>query len=265
MRSATHSTIWEPTLIRAQPPVANRVVLGSTGTLTFDINNNVLKGSKGEAIRVRTTGTAAGLTGTGNGHVRNNTIGVQATANSGSAEGSGIFLFGDGGSDMVVAVTDNDVFQYNNHGISFTLGDELNNGSSFSATVKGNLVKSPGNINTDFNAIHLNNGTVGATDDFTTCFNIGGATTPEKNDVTGGSSGAIFPNNANIRLRQRQSTTVQLPGYAGPARDNADNEVVDTYLAGRNTLTTSAANSVSTGGGYVNSPGGAACTLPTAP
>src|SRR6185436_20817197 len=81
----------------------NRVVLGSVGPMTFDVNNNTLKGSKGEAIRVRTTGTAGGQTGTGNGHVRNNTIGVAGTANSGSSEGAGIFVFGDGGSDLVIA------------------------------------------------------------------------------------------------------------------------------------------------------------------
>ena len=48
-----------------------------------------------------------------NARVRNNTIGVAATANSGSTAGSGIFVFGDGGSDMNVAVTNNSVFQYN--------------------------------------------------------------------------------------------------------------------------------------------------------
>ena len=82
------------------------------------------------------------------------------------------------------------------------------------------------------------------------------------NNVVGSGSGAVFPNNANIRLRQRQSTTVRLPGYVGPVRDNSDNEVaeVDTYLTGRNTLSTVAANSVSTGGGFI---GGAACTAPS--
>ena len=94
----------------------NRVVLGSIGTLTFDVNNNTLKGSKGEAIRVRSTAAGA-TTGTATGHVRNNAIGVQGTANSGSSEGSGIFAFGDGGSDMTIAITGNTVRQHNNHGI----------------------------------------------------------------------------------------------------------------------------------------------------
>ena len=77
--------------------------------MTFDINNNTLTGSKGEAIRVRSTATGA-TTGTATGYVRNNTIGDAATANSGSSEGSGIFFFGDGGSDMTVVADNNDVF-----------------------------------------------------------------------------------------------------------------------------------------------------------
>ena len=235
----------------------NRVVTGAVGPLTLDIRNNTLRGSKGEAIRVR--GSATGTTtGTVNGRVRNNTIGVQGTANSGSAEGSGIFVFGDGGSDMNVAITNNAVYQYNNHGIRMDFGDEINEGSVFNMTVTGNTISTPGNINTDFNAIHLNNGTVGATDNFTSCIDIGGAGV--FNSVSGGGSGAIPPNNADVRLRQRQSTTVRLPGYAGA--DNNDAAVVS-YLGGRNTLATAAAsNTVPTGGGFT---GGAACTQPTVP
>jgi hypothetical protein len=60
---------------------------------------------------------------------------------------------------------------------------------------------------------------------------------------------------------------VRLPGYTGPAHDNTDNEVaeVETYLAGRNTVSTTAANGVSTGGGYVNTVGGAPCAQPSFP
>jgi hypothetical protein len=209
---------------------------------------------------VRTTATGT-TTGTGTGFVRNNAVGVQAVANSGSAEGSGIFLFGDGGSDMNATITGNTVHQYNNHGISMTFGDEINNGSSFQVRVTGNTVNTPGSINSDFNAIHLNNGTVAATDDFTSCVDIGGGSPALRNNVAGGGQGSVFPNNADIRLRQRQNTTVQLPGYVGPARDNVDGEVaeVGTYLAGRNSLTTVAGNSAVSGtGGYANSAGCAA-------
>ncbi|HZI18137.1 MAG TPA: Ig-like domain-containing protein [Pyrinomonadaceae bacterium] len=240
----------------APAPGGNRVVTGAIGTHTIDIRNNTMKGAKGEAIRIR--GSAeTGQTGTVNARVRNNIIGDAAVANSGSSEGSGIYIFGDGGSDMNVAVTGNTIRQYNNHGIRMDFGDEINEGSVFNVTVTGNSVNTPGTINTDFNAIHLNNGTIAATDNFTTCADIGGAGAL-MNSVAGGGKGATPPNNADIRLRQRQSTTVRLPGYGGANNNDA---AVVTYLQGRNTLSTAAAsNTVPTGGGFV---GGAACTQPT--
>ena len=243
-------------------PNGNRLVTGSIGNMTLDIRNNTLKGSLGEAIRVRSSAVPlpGTLTGTMNARVRNNTIGVAATANSGSTAGSGIFVFGDGGSTMNVAVTNNSVFQYNQSGILLQFGDETHNGAVYNATVTGNTVNTPGTLLNNFNGIQLNNGTIAATDDFTTCADIGGAGVG--NSVSGSGKGAVAPQNVDIRLRHRQSTTVRLPGYVGPVRDNTDSEVaeVDAYLAGRNTLATSSAESVTGGGGYI---GGAACTAPS--
>jgi methionine-rich copper-binding protein CopC len=238
-------------------PIANgnRLVTGSVGNMTLDIRNNTLKGSLGEAIRVRSSATGA-LTGTMNARVRNNTIGVAATANSGSTSGSGIFVFGDGGSDMNVAVTNNSVFQYNGSGISLQFGNEINNGASYNATVTGNTVNTPGTLLNNFNGIQLNNGTVNATDDFTSCVDIGGASVG--NSVAGSGKGAVAPNNVDIRAQERFGTTVRLPGYGGANNDNA---AVQTYLTGRNTLSTVAAqNNAATGGGFI---GGAACTQPS--
>jgi len=234
----------------------NRIVFGGVGNSTVDIKNNVTKGSKGEAIRVRSTAVGA-VTGTVNARVRNNVIGEAGTANSGSSESFGIFAFGDGGSDMTIAITNNQVFQYNNHGINLQFGDEINNGSAFNVTVTGNSVSNPGNLLSNFNGIQLNNGTVLATDDFTSCVDIGGAG-GLANSVAASGSGAVSPNNVDIRLRQRQSTTVKLPGYVGANNDNA---AVQAYLAARNTLATSnASNTVPTGPGFI---GGAACTTPS--
>ena len=109
------------------------------------------------------------MTGTMNARIRNNTVGVAATANSGSTESSGIFITGDGGSDMNAAITSNSVFQYNNHGIRMDFGDEINDGAVYNVTVTGNTVSNPGNILAAFNGIHLNHGTVAATDNFTGC------------------------------------------------------------------------------------------------
>ena len=242
-------------------PVANgnRLVTGSVGNMTLDIRNNTLKGSLGEAIRVRSSAAGA-LTGTMNARVRNNTVGVAATANSGSTSGSGIFIFGDGGSDMNVAVTNNQVFQYNQSGILLQFGDEINDGAVYNATVTGNTVSNPGNLLNNFNGIQLNNGTVAATDNFTTCIDVGGAGVG--NIASNSGRGGVAPNNADLRLRQRQNTTVRLPGYVGPTRDDSDDDVaqVATYLLGRNTAVTANGNSQIGSGGYI---GGAACTQPS--
>jgi hypothetical protein len=78
------------------------------------------------------------------------------------------------------------------------------------------------------------------------------------NSVAGGGKGAIAPNNSDLRVRQRQSTTVRLPGYGGAATNTG---TVQTFLSGRNTLTTvAAAVNSPPGGGFI---GGAGCTAPS--
>lgn len=236
----------------------NRVVTTATSTQTVDIRNNTIKGSRGEAIRVRSTISGA-LRGNVNARVRNNAIGLAGTANSGSSESFGVFIFSDGGSSMTAAVTNNSIVQYNNSGIHMTLGDQMGGAPVNNITVTGNTVNTPGNANpaANFNAIHLDHGTIDIpADSFTSCIDIGGAGVG--NNVAGGGKGAVSPNNNDVRVRQRQATTVRLPGYGGANNDNA---AVVAYLTGRNTLTTAAAaNSVPTGGGFI---GGAACTAPS--
>jgi hypothetical protein len=249
----------------------NRIVLSSTATLAYKIQNNILKGSRGSAIFVRSTGVngLGGAEGNMNGRITGNTIGVQATANSGSSEASGIDVEADGGGDHTALIDSNSVFQYNNHGIFMSFGDNTAGTAGSSArtmilqmTVTNNTVSNPGNINTNFNGIHLNSGTTaegaGTADDdqFTVCADI------KNNHVVGGGAGAVSPNNQDIRLRERILTTVRLPGYAGA---NNDNTAVQNFEAAQNnvggTPSVAAANTVSTGGGgYV---GGAACSSPS--
>jgi hypothetical protein len=245
-------------------PGGNRLVVGSIGTLTYNIDGNTLNGSNGEAILARGSGAAAsGITGTATGRITNNLIGTAATANSGSREGSGIDIFGDGGSDNTTLISGNTIRQYNNHAIVVTFGDEIINGAVNNVTVTNNNANTPGNLNTDFNGFHLNSGTVAATDDFTSCLELA------NNNFTGAGQGVNAPNNGDIRLRQRQGTTVRLPGYGGPARDNSDNQVAEIVTFMRppasggvksNVFGTGFAGSVSTGGGYIGT--GGACVTP---
>ncbi len=227
-------------------------IAGSTGaTFTYNIANNSFRDADGAALAV--SGGNNGVVSSGK--IDNNDIGVAATANSGSKSGSGIAFVISAGGTHSINIKNNDVRQYNNHGILLQVGDSMGAATNINAVVTGNSVNTPGTINTDFNAIHLNHGTVIA-DNFTSCFDIGGAGALA-NNVAGGGKGTVSPNNADIRLRQRQATTVRLPGYGGANNNDA---AVVAYLSARNTLTTAAAsNTVPTGGGFI---GGAACTLP---
>ncbi len=243
--------------VNAHPGAAagsNRLVTTSVGNQTVDIRNNTLKGSIGVAMLVRATivGATRGIL---NARVRNNTIGVAATPNSGSTTNGGIALEGDGGSQINAAITSNSVFQYNNHGILLEFGDEIIDGAAYNVTVTQNTVSNPGSTPGfgSYSGISLNNGTVNVPlDVFTTCADIGGAGV---GNSVANSGNAL----ADIRLRQRQGTTVRLPGYAGSNNNNAQ---VVTYLLSRNTATTAAALNTAPvpGGGFI---GGAACTAPS--
>ena len=121
---------------------------------------------------------------------------------------------------------------------------------SFNAKVTGNTVSNPGTGGLPMNGIHLNGGTVPG-DTFAICVDIGGAGALANTINGSGANGGT-----DVRLRQRQSTTVRLPGY-GVA--NNDNTAVQNYLIGRNVAspTALAENTVASGvGGFI---GGAPC------
>src|SRR5829696_5536548 len=185
-----------------------------------------------------------------------NVIGVTGVANSGSAQGSGISLTSLGGGSHTVAVTNNQIRQYNNQGILLQIGDATFGGNgTLNATVTGNTVAQPGTAPIAKNGIHLNAGLITG-DNPQVCLDVGGAGALA-NAITGSGSGGAA--GTDFRLRQRMLTTVRLPGYAGANNDNA---AVTVFEQARNggTPTGLAQNTVSTGGGgYV---GGAACPQP---
>jgi hypothetical protein len=216
---------------------------GINGTFTFNVNNNTFRDATGSAFALSSGGTAACVA---SGTISNNQVGVLALANSGSTSASGIAVVNSGGGTTRVNITNNIIRQYNNHGILLQAGQTLGNPVTFELTVTGNTISTPGNINTEFNGI--------AGENFISCVHISG------NTLTGSGNGVTFPNNQEFRIRQRQSTTVRLPGYGGANNNDA---AVVTFLQGQNTVTGgngAASNTVSTGGGgFV---GGAACALP---
>jgi hypothetical protein len=235
-----------------------KLTSADSANLTFNVAGNTVSGATGNALHFVHQVGAGDLTGT----VNNNSIGVAATANSGSHEGSGIELLEVGGTaaaNTSVAITNNQIRQYNNFGINLEAGDSgsASEAGVIAATVTGNTISNPGNnasISSIFQGIQLN-AAVFPGQSFQWCLNMKG------NSIigTGRNGGTDF------RLRQRQSTTVRLPGYGGTAFDTA---AVTTFIQNQNDANpnsaaaeaptpTGAAITDAAGGGFV---GGAACS-----
>ena len=228
---------------------------------SFHIEGNLFRDAVGHnVLMAKTTGT-----GSYSGTFTNNDIGAAATTNSGSLEGSGMKVQSTGLGSLTIAITNNRIRQYNNFGIELLTGGGASaTGGNFNATVTGNTITNPGTnpatAAISKNGVHLNGGTnVG--DTFAICADIGGAGALE-NSIVGSGLDGVPPTglgNIDFRLRQRQATTVRLPGYAAANNDNA---AVIAYVQGRNvgSPTGLVSNTVPTGGGYV---GGAVCTQPS--
>ena len=224
------------------------IVGGTNGSMTFNINSNTFRDSTGTALAVSCGNAGQSCAG----RIENNQVGLAGIANSGSTGGSGIAVVSSGGGTVTALVNNNQLRQYNNHGILLQAGQTLGNATSFNVTVTNNTVSNPGALNTNFNGIHLNNGTVPG-ENFTSCVDI------RSNSIVGAGAGSVAPNNADFRLRQRQSTTVRLPGYSGA---NSDDAAVVSFISGSQTSVTTGASSNTVGSGGGGFVGGAGCALP---
>jgi hypothetical protein len=182
------------------------------GDVTMDVSNNTSTGARGQAILI-TKGEGFGTTLSGS--VTSNTIGVPATANSGSSEGNGIDLEQNGGGALTMSVASNTLSQYNGDGIHLQAGAGVVESGQLNVALTGNKLSNPGSTAgiAAHQGVALNSGVMTG-DSFTTCLNIGTG-----NTITGsGSHGGT-----DFRLRQRQSTRVKLisptGGYTGGAFD----------------------------------------------
>lgn len=245
------------TLTNANPAIATggggvTVATNGTGDLTYDIETNTFRDAVGAAVLlVKSTG-AATMSGT----FHANTIGVSGVANSGSLAGDGLKVQTAGQGTMKAAITNNQIFQYNNFGIDLLAGGgAAAQSGAFAVAVTGNTIAQPGTSSATQgiakNGIQLNGGTVPG-DTYQICADISG------NTMAGSGADSVPPSGLgaiDFRLRQRQSTTARLPGYGGA---NNDNTAVVNFVIGNNvgSPTGSATNTVPTGGGFV---GGAAC------
>jgi hypothetical protein len=218
--------------------------------LKFNIYNNTFRDADGYGVLIYKSTDPGTLQGT----FDNNTIGVSSIADSGSRAGSGLKVQSAGNGIVTVKIQNNHIYQYNNFGIELLTGGSATAlGGNFNATVSGNTISNPGTGGLPMNGIQLNGGTVPG-DTYAICADIGGAGALA-NVITGsGANGGT-----DFRLRQRQSTTVTLPGYSGGI---ADTTAVVTYVSSRNSLSnTGLASASGSGGGFV---GGGGCAQPVA-
>jgi hypothetical protein len=196
-------------------------VAGAKGTATMDIQNNTFQNAKTNAVTIIKSHDIGGASGSFSGTINNNTVGVAATANSGSSEGDGFEITNEGTGNMTVAVTNNAVRQINSSGFQFVAGGGIASSGQFNINMSGNSVANPGNnsLITLLQGIRIDSG-VQSGDSFATCANFGA------NSITGSSDAA----NKDFRLVVNDSTTIRLPGYAGGSTDGT---AVAAFVAGK--------------------------------
>ncbi|HYH44298.1 MAG TPA: hypothetical protein VEG34_01325, partial [Thermoanaerobaculia bacterium] len=237
------------TLVGAAGNLGASITINPSGSakLTFDVKNNSIVGAASSAMTLN-LGTSSTASAELKGTVSGNTIGNAAVLDSGSGTGDGINVAQNGAGTLTALVSGNTIRQYSNlHGIHLVARD--GNGK-LNATVVGNTVSNPGSFAS--NAFMLNAGPV-STDTHQVCLVLGGPGAQANSFAGAGANGST-----DFRVRQRASTTVTLPGYAG---SNIDTAAVVTFIQGNNTGAPSGSATVNSppGGGFVN---GAACPLP---
>lgn len=226
------------------------------GSVTYDINANIINGAVTHAVTVSLGASAAGPRFSG--FVRNNVIGTTGQALSCSTQGNGIFSKAEGSGTSTIAIQGNTIRRCFDRGIEVTGRD--GNGV-LNATVSGNTVTEMSDTNnvtaTPREAFLMVAGStstniVGGIDSHTVCLALSG------NNLTGGAH-----KTGDIRTRQRFQTHVTLPGYAGTAFDTT---AVQNFLSGANGGAT--ATATANDDGTVNNDGyfgGGACATPAGP
>jgi hypothetical protein len=219
---------------------------GSAATVTFNIQNNTIKGSGLDAFLVQKGifGQNSGGNGSFSGSITNNTVGVSGVLDSGANnDGNGIFLVSTGGGTFRAVVTNNTIQQFSNDGIAAYA--EFGS-STMTITLYGNVVRQ-GDANS-FAGIDIENGAM-ASDTSKLNLVVGTAspsTTGSTNSFAG--SAAIF----DMELSNFGSSTVFTLYRNGASTTTAVTapEVIDADNPGNPGVDTSGG-----AGGFVLAPG----------
>jgi hypothetical protein len=235
--------------------------LGSSENVNFNISNN---GTAGNPLVGSVQGGAININegqggGTWQGQVSNNFIGNGSVANSGAAQSSGIRVENHSTSGTLSAIINgNTVKQWNNGPAINTQAGDAGNASNtgvLNVTVTNNTSTNPGASSQHGFVANIGAGSGSGTAADVACID------PRTNTLDGNTANG----GAGVRVRQRESSTVRIPGYTGTQYDSA---AVATYLQSLNTgsVGTATASTSSAGPGYTNtSPAGSACPQPAVP
>jgi Putative Ig domain. len=209
---------------------------GNQETFTFNISNNTMRDALGGALNIG-AGTGAGTNHNYSGTINGNVIGVAGVTDSGSKQGSDIFInFNDAGAGTF-NITNNQLFQYGNgNGINLNMGAFGSSNPYVQLVVTGNTISNPGTFGAQ--GVLLTAGTGPLPETGRICMTLGGA--GGLANVLTGSGGAAAPG-TEVRIRDRFDVKVGFPGYGGSTTDTT---ALATYLQGRNTVTSLAAISV---------------------
>ncbi len=205
---------------------------GTSGPTTISITGaNTFRDAVGNALTiVKSTGPST-QTGTFSG----NTIGVAGNTTLGSSAGDGLKLQTVGQGTLTWNVSNNQIYGFANFGVDVLAGGGATGQTgAVNVTVTGNTIANPaaaGGFPT--NGLQFNIGTVPAVppaagDTYNACLQIGGPGALANTVNATGTNGA-----PDIRPRQRQGTTIRLPGYGGSATDDT---AVDAFVAANNRL-----------------------------
>jgi methionine-rich copper-binding protein CopC len=239
-------------------PFAQNLLVTAGGTMTFDVNSNHFDTAAAVQAQGGVLINAANSTANASGYFRNNTIGNTGVANSGSSGNDpALDVESNGGGDLTIKVDNNVMRQWGSNGAGFLLqaGATGVNPTSVNATVTNNTIAEPGTfaVANTAQGFQLNNGT-NSGENFTTCLAFSGNVVDQAGTGAGG----------DVRLRQRFDTKVQLPGYTGAADGTTGSPTIASFIQGLNAPapTVTSVSSTAAGGGFFNTPGGAACSLP---
>jgi hypothetical protein len=198
----------------------------STGSTTLTVNSNTVTGAQQNGIKLYDNGQTGGYHGTVNG----NTIGTPSTVCSGSAQSNDIDIEAKGATTQTLAITNNNLYQYNNWA---GINAEGSAGSpTQNLTITGNLIADPVPASSTCSTqggslwgLTLDSGAVTG-DAGIVCANISG------NSLAGSSPSAADGGIDDFELDEYANGIFKFPNYGG---GSTDSNAIVSYLQGRNT------------------------------